>query len=79
MSPITPPQFIRQHILRMTATELASRLSVAPPVVSNYEANGRFPEHHHGRIMELAAERGVKIKKAWFVEVPWDKSAGVPA
>lgn len=78
VSPITPPQFIRQHILGMTAAELAAKLRVASTVVSRYETTGRFPEHHHDRIMDIAAERGVKIKRAWFDAVPWDKKAGVP-
>lgn len=74
--PISPPQFLRQHILRMTTMEFSEALGVSRPVVSNYEERGRLPLAHYARVMQLAKERGKKIKLVWFEKVPWDK--GVP-
>mgnify|MGYP001583979524 FL=1 len=75
--PISPPQFIRQHCLRMTITELANALGVSLPRITGYEMAGAFPKRHHDRIMVLAKAAGVRIRKTWFDAVPWDKSAGV--
>lgn len=76
--PITPPQFIRQHILRMNTMEMADALGVSSARITGYESAGEIPEKHHPRIMELAKERGVRLLKAWFIQVPWDPAAGVP-
>jgi len=73
---ISPPQFIRQEILRMTITELASALHLKQPTVTEYEIRGRFPEAHHRAIMLLAKKRGKTIRPEWFKAVPW--APGVP-
>lgn len=78
--PITPAQFIRQHVLRMTVTDFAEALRVAPSIVSRYEsAAGVIPDKHHGRVHQLAKKKGVQIRPRWFSEVPWDPKARVPA
>ncbi len=74
--PITPPMFIRQHILGLTVTELAIALHVKQPTVTEYEIRGRFPEAHHRAIMLLAKKRGKTIRPEWFKAVPW--APGVP-
>ena len=73
---ISPPQFIRQEILRLTITEFAAALHVSQPTVTEYEIRGRFPEAHHRAIMLLAKKRGKTIRPEWFKAVPW--APGVP-
>lgn len=74
--PITPAQYIRQHVLRMSMTEFAKALGIAQPTASEYERVGRFPEAHHRAIMLLARKRGKRILMDWFKAVPW--APGVP-
>lgn len=76
--PITPPQFVRQHILRMNVAEMADALGVSSARITGYEIAGLIPDHHHDRIMELAKERNVRLRPKWLAEVPWDPAAGVP-
>ena len=71
VGPITPAQFIRQNVLRMSITELSHRLNRALGVVARYET---FPEVHRDAIMELARERGAYIVAEWFNRVPLDDS-----
>ena len=68
---ITPAQFIRQHVLRMSLTELARRLNRALGVVARYET---FPEVHRDAIVKMAREKGAHIVAAWFERVPLDES-----
>lgn len=75
---ISPPQFIRQHILRMNVTEMAKALKVSLPRVTAYEMEGAFPKKHHPRIIELGKERGVRIRPSWLDSVPWDPKMSVP-
>lgn len=77
--PITPPQFIRQHLLRMTVTDFAAALKVATSIVSRYESAGRIPDKHRSRVMKLGKSKGVRIRASWFEAVPWDPRARVPA
>jgi hypothetical protein len=77
--PILAPQFLRQHVLRMTLTEFAEALDVDKSVISRYEERGIIPEHHHGTVKQLAKDRGIKVPTTWFAAVPWDPKAGVPA
>ena len=76
--PITAPQFIRQHVLRMNVTEMANALQVSLPRVTAYEMEGSFPVKHRPRIIALGKERGVRIRPSWFDSVPWDPRMSVP-
>lgn len=78
--PITPAQFIRQHVLRMSVGEFAVALGVDQSAVSRYESvTGKIPKHHHFTVQKLAKKRRTVIAKGWFDAVPWDPRAGVPA
>jgi len=69
--PITAPQFFRQHILRMTVSELAAALQISGPVVTQCEIRGKFPMRHYETLIRMAKERGRKIKLSWLERVPW--------
>ena len=73
---ISPPQFIRQEILRMSITEFAKALGVSQPAVTAYEIRGRLPEAHHRAIRLIAKKMGKSIRPEWFSAVPW--APGVP-
>ena len=68
VGPITPAQFITQHILRMTTVEVAEELGVNQSAVSRYVS---FPERHRKAIERLAKARKVKIKPEWHTKVPF--------
>ena len=71
--PITPAQFVRQHILVMSPTALAAELGVATSIVSRYV---KIPEHHHKKVQQLARQRKRHVEPAWFDAVPF--LPGVP-
>lgn len=76
MHPITPPQFIRQHILRMTIKDFAAAIGISGPRVSKHEEAGRLPERYHQQVITLARKAGKRLLRAWFLEVPF--ADGVP-
>lgn len=73
---ITPPQFIRQHILQMEVGEVSEAIGVAASIWSRYELHGRIPEHHYDKLKQLAKDKGTRILNAWFDRVPFE--TGVP-
>ena len=66
--PITPAQFIRQHLLRMSAKDLAPLLGVAESIVSRYR---KFPEHHRAKINELCRAHDINVVPSWHDRVPF--------
>jgi hypothetical protein len=70
--PITPAQFIRQHLLLMQAVELAEKLDVTAGIVSRYEV---FPEKHRRVIEKMVTDRYPELTRAmvrqWFERVPF--------
>lgn len=73
--PITPAQFITQHILRVTAKDLAAILHVDASAVGRYHS---FPEHHRKTVDRLAwKNRKIRIKPEWHERVPFED--GVPS
>ena len=74
--PITPAQFIRQHVLRMTIGQFAAALKVSQPTATYYEEQGRIPEIHRMVVRNIARRRGARLKLEWFDRVPFEE--GVP-
>lgn len=72
--PITPAQFIRQHILRMSVKETSAALEVAESIISRYTI---FPVHHRKKLDKLARDRKTSILPAWHERVPFDKTVPV--
>lgn len=76
---ITPAEFIRRHILEMTQSELATALKMSQANVCYFEARGKVPEIHRGKMRRLAEAKGRRIEDPWFDELPVvDCSAKVP-
>lgn len=75
---ITPPQFIRQQILKMSRVGLASALGLHKSTITKWEERGFVPDRHRQSIDKLAAAKGLRIKKSWHDSVPWDPRAKVP-
>ena len=75
---ITPPQFIRQHLLRMTVSQFAAALGVASSIVTRYEQQGVIPDRHHQAVVDLAKRRGVRLLTKWFKRIPWEQNARMP-
>jgi predicted transcriptional regulator len=68
---ITPARYIREQILRMTQTELATERGVSQPMISKWEKDGScIPEEHRQAIKDLAAERGAVVEDIDFEKLP---------
>jgi hypothetical protein len=76
---ITPVQFVRQQILRMTCREFAKLLGVDASVASRYEQRGHLPPSRRKIVEEWARRHGVRIDRRWFEKVPWDPRERVPS
>lgn len=74
VAPITPAQFIRQHILRMQTADVASAINVSAGIVSRYTT---FPKHHRKTLDKLARERKTKILPEWYERVPFDSTVPI--
>lgn len=67
---LTPPLFLRLHVLRMMQKELAYELNITNQRLSQFELHGHIPEKHQAKYQELARQRGCEIPAEWFRLLP---------
>jgi transcriptional regulator with XRE-family HTH domain len=67
---MTPVEFIRKTVLKLTQSQLAEALDTTQASVSRWETAGRFPTDIQPKVRELA--RGGMWSDTWFFDVPTD-------
>lgn len=67
---ITPALYLRRHILRVSQADVAAALGITQPMVSKLERMDSVPVSYRDGFNALAKHVGVKIKRAWFTQVP---------